>query len=532
MHGMWRTTTACVALLLTVLACDGEKPHGSVPDGGIPVTGDEPIVALGAGQVLGVEVDGVLSFRGIPYAAPPVGERRFRAPVRPASWTGVRDATGFGAPCPQRHGTGTVGQEDCLTLNVWVPTSASEPLPVMVYLHGGDNYWGSSTGRTSDGLYDGTELARRGAVVVTLNYRLGALGFLSHESLRDGVAAGNWALLDQLAALRWVRENIGRFGGDASRVLLFGQSAGSYDACALLTSPLSAGLFHAVAMQSGPCWIPPAADIERGVVSTLEHVGCSGATDVASCLRSVDADLLATAPVSASDLDGLHKFFYPVVDGYVLDAPPIAALETGSFHPMPLLFGTNEDEMTTLLAGLHLSTAAQYHAAVVATVGEDLAIDVENQYIAEAILSYDYAYYQMTGDLFFHCRVRRSVRAAAQGQTAPIWRYSYAHTIEDGEIGGLSISLFGAGHGLELLPLFRGHPDWWQPTADEIVLSDLMMDAWRGLAADGSVEPAVPDWPRYDPDTDPFAVLDGQVSFSTSLRSEDCDFWDEHDPTS
>jgi para-nitrobenzyl esterase len=475
-----------------------------------------------SGPVSGVTSDDVYVWRGIPYAAPPVGALRFSAPVPPTPWTDVHAANEFAQPCIQPTANGTIGQEDCLNLNVWSPTARDGALPVLVFLHGGDNYWGSSTGRTSDGLYDGKHLAETGAVVVTLDYRLGALGFLAQAAF--GRASGNWALRDQLLALQWVRDNIAAFGGDPSRVLLFGQSAGSYDTCALVTSPAAAGLFAAAAMESGPCWIPTAADVELGMTTTLQHVGCDGVADVASCLRAAPAELLASTPVSMSDASGMHKFFYPVVDGDVLPERPIDSLRAGRFNAVPLVFGTNADEMTTLLAGVHVADAATYHEVVVATFGEQRAVDVETEYSGDSLLSYDLALQRMMGDFFFHCRVRRSARAAATAGKAPVWRYLYAHTIIDGSVDGVPISWFGAGHGLELLVLFRDHETWWQPTTDELALSSAMMAAWRGLA-DG----VVPSWPSYDPSSDPYVTLDTPITHAQGVRSDECDFWDARD---
>jgi para-nitrobenzyl esterase len=515
---MWRPMAFST---LVLAACTTHAKPDSVggpsPDG---------VATTSSGQVRGAAVDDVLVWRGIPYAAPPVGPLRFAAPVPPPPWTDVHDATDFGQPCLQPAGSGTVGQEDCLTLNVWAPATQTAPLPVLVFVHGGDNFYGSATGRTSDGLYDGEHLAETGAVVVTFDYRLGALGFLAHPAL--GSPSGNWALRDQLLALHWVHDNIAGFGGDPDRVLLFGQSAGSYDTCALVTSPLAAGLFSEAAMESGPCWIPPPADVQMGIASTLAQVGCANDPDIAACLRSVPAERLASAPVSTSDLAGLHKFFYPVVDSDVLPMRPIDALHAGQFAAVPLMFGTNQDEMATLLDA-HVTDSTTYNELVVATFGEDRAFAVEAEYVADMALSYDLALQRMMGDYFFHCRVRRSLRAVAAAHKGPVWRYFYTHTITNGTAEGVPISTFGAGHGLELLVLFRDHPDLWQPTPSELDLSHTMMDAWRGLADTGTVTGAVSNWPSYDPTSDSHLVLDTPISVGSGVRSATCDFWDAHD---
>jgi para-nitrobenzyl esterase len=457
----------------------------------------------------------------------------------------VRSASEFGQPCPQvdQSTNGVIGSEDCLTLNVWTPTARSSGLPVLVFMHGGDNYWGSSTGRTSDGLFDGATIAASGpAVVVTFDYRLGALGFLALAAFAQEspeTTTGDWALLDQIAALEWVQNNIAAFGGDPNKVLLFGQSAGSYDTCALLTSPLTAGLFQRAIMESGPCWIPPHSDIELGVSSVLTAVGCSSATDQAACLRAVPAETLAALPVSMSDDQGLHKYFYPSVDGYVLTDVPMHALTNGHFHNMPMIFGTNAQEMTTLLPTVQFGaplTASEYNSLVVDAVGVSQALNVERAYASDPLLSYNTAALELTGDLFFHCRTRRTVRAVATSQSEPVWRYLYAHSIANGSADGLPLSSYGAGHGLELLVVFGDHRDptqpiWWQPTPAESNLSSWMAQTWTQFAATGTIADPTGGivWAPYDPTSDNHIVIDEQLSTANGVDRDHCDFWDTID---
>src|SRR5687767_5304150 len=272
---------ACVAS--TAFAVSG-KDVGALP----------PIVRIISGSVRGSGTD-VVAFKGIPYAAPPTGNLRWRPPVAPAPWTGVRDATAFGPQCPQA-GTNLSAvaaipsSEDCLTLNVWTPAvSNAERLPVMVWFHGGGYAVGSGASQ------DGEALARHGAVVVTLNYRLGALGFFAHPALsresEHGVS-GNYGLLDQIAALRWVQTNIAAFGGNPENVTLFGTSAGASSQGFLLVSPLARGLFHRAITQSG--WWRAAGPKPRLQVPyyrfpAAEAQGLSMARDIAT-LRALSAD--------------------------------------------------------------------------------------------------------------------------------------------------------------------------------------------------------------------------------------------------
>ena len=214
-----------------------------------------PVVAVEQGQLQGVALDGGVAFRGVPFAAPPVGPLRWRPPAPAASWNGVRDATKSGLPCAQPdlgwNGVKVTGSsEDCLTLNVWAPTAA-HGLPVMVWIHGGAFQGGSGV----DPMFDGAALMKHGVVVVTLNYRLGVLGFLAHPDLAAESAhhaSGDYGFYDQAAALRWVQRNIARFGGDPRRVTLFGQSAGAASVGALMASPMAKGLFARSIIESGP----------------------------------------------------------------------------------------------------------------------------------------------------------------------------------------------------------------------------------------------------------------------------------------
>ncbi len=237
----------------------------------------ESSVATDHGVVIGVDLGATVAFRGIPYASPPVGEKRFTAPIDPPSWSALRDAAAWGACCPQLHNGEVVGSEDCLTLNVWIPKAKSDGRrPVLVFLHGGGNIEGCAAQELfGDRIYEGDALAAaKGAVVVTLNYRLAALGFLEH----DGIPT-NLGVRDQIAALGWVERNIGAFGGDPSRVLLFGESAGAEDTCVHVASPRSKGLFSRALMESGLC---PGGkfcrgyEIDRQVSKIASKLGCGG----------------------------------------------------------------------------------------------------------------------------------------------------------------------------------------------------------------------------------------------------------------
>lgn len=292
----------------------------------------------------GADMPGGYVFRGLPYAAAPVGNLRWRPPRRAASWKGVREATRFAPSCPQAASPFVppgAQSEDCLYLNIWTPTLRhGARRPVIVWIHGG--------GLTEDGArnYDGSKLAVGGAVVVTLNYRLGALGFLSHPALasRPDGATGNYGLMDQRAALRWVRGNIGRFGGDLHNVTIAGQSAGGLSVLAQLVSPGSRGLFQRAIVQSGAFALTqqPLADAEAAGKTFAAKAGCPGQT--ARCLRHL--------PVAALVADFPGAAIPGVIDGAVLRESIGAALAGGRFAHVPVLNGINDDEELIFTAGL------------------------------------------------------------------------------------------------------------------------------------------------------------------------------------
>ena len=311
---------------------------------------DELTVTIDTGAVHGALTGDVRHFLGLPYAAPPVGDLRFRAPQPAEPWAGVREAIEPGSQCPQTLSpAGPSNDEDCLFANVWTPTGAHD-LPVMVWIHGGAFLFGSG----SDKFYDATLLADRGVVVVTLNYRLGAFGFLAHPALRTDDPAfptsGNYGLEDQRAALEWVQRNIAAFGGDPTRVTLFGESAGGYSTCVQYLSKRSHGLFEAAISESGLCGATllevPRATAEAQGVALGTALGCPG-TDAAAiaCLRgkSVAEVMAATALPSATDqLPGGPAYqpevlpnVLPNVDGYVIEQPLREAFAAGGYEPRP-----------------------------------------------------------------------------------------------------------------------------------------------------------------------------------------------------
>lgn len=303
---------------------------------------------IDAGELQGAVSGAVVSFKGVPYAEPPVGALRWAPPRRPAPWVAAKAATAFGPSCPQGPPVASLlagaangpAAEDCLTLNVWAPTAA-KGAPVMVWLHGGGNQQGGS----AVPYYDGTSFARDGVVLVTVNYRLGPLGFFAHPALVKAAAgqpAGNYGLMDQIAALQWVQRNARAFGGDPSRVTVFGESAGGQDILLLLASPAAKGLFAQAIVESGGGWgaTPSLADSEARAVAAATAAGLPDATP----------EQLRALPVTAFDALPFRRASGPMVDGRIVTGPSIAqSVADGRIAPVPLMIGSNagEDSLTT-----------------------------------------------------------------------------------------------------------------------------------------------------------------------------------------
>ncbi len=497
----------------------------SCTEGVSPPTG-APYVTLARGYVRGSSTAEGSAFLGIPFAAPPIAQLRWRAPEpQSACFAESLDATRFGARCPQMEGTNYVGDEDCLYLNVWTPSLTAPLKPVLFFIHGGGNAVGG-TSQASNGLvlYDGAVLAARGdAVVVTSSYRLGQLGWLAHSAIDDASGrSGNYGLLDLIEALRWVKENIAAFGGDPDRVMIFGESAGALNTCMLLASPLSEDLFHAALMQSGGCPGPTRASVATESGEIIQALGCGTETDPAACLRAIDAETIIRTRTPAIDVAGAQTKMQPHVDGYVLPATPLETLESGVNENVALIVGANADETARSVPAIQ--NEAQYQAAVRALFPVPaLSSAVLAQYPASAFNTPRAAFIRLTTDAKFVCPARKILRARVRGgRTA--YRYIFTHRVEGG-----ALRLFGAFHGLELAFVFGKLTEGgYQPSTAEEALATSMQDYWASFAADG-----IPDvvgeavWPEYEEATDPYLRFDGAgITAEAGFRTDDCDFWD------
>lgn len=494
------------------------------------------VVITDSGAIRGKESEGTWAYLGIPYAKPPVGTLRWALPAAPGCWDGIRDAMELGPACPQLDEDGAVvGDEDCLTINVWAPKDPPPVLlPVLVFLHGGGNVQGASSQKAEDGtpIDDDAKLAAsRGVVVVTLHYRLGAMGFLAHPLLtnENGEAgtSGSYGLYDQLFALEWVQRNAERFGGDPNRVLLFGESAGGLDTCLLVTSPLAKGLFSAALVESGGCVARPLAEGESLGVTFATEAGCGGAADPVACLRGLSAQAVIEAHPVVPDVAGkLDPTFQPTIDGLILTGNPMDVLESGMHNHVPFVVGANSDETSRVIPPM---SEAGYEQAVKTLFGEGLGEAVLAAYPVADYDSPRAAMVALTSDAKFICPARRIARAVAGAQAEPVYRYHFTHALEN---AGPAAKALGAWHGLELAFVF-GHIGLqnYVPSSGEQALSAAMAGYWSRFAASGDPnEDGAPVWPSYDPETDTYLELDTTITAAQGVRTAQCDFWDSFLP--
>ncbi|MBL8750296.1 MAG: carboxylesterase family protein [Planctomycetes bacterium] len=480
-------------------------------------------VGVTGGRVRGVAADGVTSFKGIPFAAPPVGALRWKAPQAVKAWTGVKDASRFAPACLQDpmfsrlFGGPPETSEDCLYLNVWTPAkAASDALPVMVWIHGG----GFVGGQTAAPLYDGTKLASKGVVLVSVAYRLGAFGFLAHPDLsrESGKGSGNYGLQDQIASLQWVKANIAKFGGDPDRVTIFGESAGGMSVSMLAVSPAAKGLFHRVISQSGGSFGSAKQATEEGVnvppLRVAETTGKAflaslGAPDVAA------ARAMPAAKIQAAQSAGMGRgiVFWPVFDGDVLPGDQYELYRANRFHDTPILVGTNSDEGAPFapLAGV---TAARFEQRVRSGFGKH----------ADGILSvYPHATDQeavrSTKDLFRELTVAWHTWSWARLQTEKGGGRAFVYYFD--HRGPRTPDGAGAAHGDEIAYVFGNLPapvsgDSGPPPPvrpEDTAISGLMGSYWVNFAKSGDPNgQGLPPWPAFAPTAQNAMVFDGSTS--------------------
>jgi len=467
----------------------------------VPTASAQPVVEAPAGPVRGEALDGVNVFRGIPYAVPPTGWRRWRPPAAMARWSQVRDATAFGPACHQLTARGTSiyaaaeaprMSEDCLSLNIWTPANASNA-PVFVWIHGG----ALTNGASSEAMYDGAKMAADGVIVVSINYRLGVLGYLSHPELSSESrkhVSGNYGLLDQIEALRWVERNIAAFGGDPANVTIAGESAGALSVMYLMAAPQARGLFDRAIVQSGYMLSTPELRSSRYGDPPAEGIGFwlqgqLGQSNLAG-LRAMDAQTLTERAIQTGYMP------WGTIDGEVLPEQLVEIFDRGQQAPVPLLVGFNQGEIRSLrvLAPPVPADAATYEQAIRQRYG-DLADAFLALYpssdLAESVLEAPRdALYGWTAE-------RMARRQTALGQPAYLYLWDHGYPAAD----EADLHAF---HASEIPYVFgtsdRTPPRWPAIPDTEIEngLSDAMRGYWTSFARSGTPKATgQAEWPAY-----------------------------------
>ena len=484
----------------------------------------QPQVSIRQGALQGVQADGVAAYKGVPYAQPPVGPLRWRAPVPAEGWKGVRDAKAFGHACLQPPqdpkglyaGGMTSVSEDCLTLNVWAPTGGKK-LPVMVWIHGGALMGGAS----SEPLYDGTKLAKQGIVLVSINYRLGLLGYFAHPALSaesPGRISGNYGLLDQIAALKWVRDNIEAFGGDPDRVTIAGESAGGLSAIALLASPQAKGLFNKAIVESG---YMPAYRALRDETLGLPSAEAAGVA-LGDKAGAKTADQLRSANIVKLFMAGVATGWQPepVIDGVVLERQLADTFARGEQAKAQVLAGFNEGEIRSLMFLMPKAPATS----------EAYLADVKKRFGAKAD-----AYLAVYPGADPKADVMASIRDGLYGfaaqylvqQQAAIGQGSYLYYFRHATPAQKARDL-AAFHASEI-PYVFGQvgegaalgPNWPKPplSTEETALSDAMLNYWASFVRTGvPTAPGETAWPRFSAQERGYLDIDQRPTAQRDLQ--------------
>ena len=532
-----------VAIILALVAACGQ-PAAELGPPGLTLSADTPVAVTG-GQIQGAVTDGnpdIIAFKGIPYAAPPVGDLRWRPPEPVVAWDGVRDAGEAGPICVQSGGRTVTQDEDCLFLNVWAPRESTEPLPVMFWIHGG----GYTGGSGSSAIYDGTQLEADGTVLVTINYRLNVFGFLAHpalsaESSHD--ASGNYGLMDMVAALGWVQGNIASFGGDPNRVTIFGESAGAGAVMSVMLIPQAEGLFHGAIAESNWIhgWDRPLRGSDRGWepaetqgVRIAEALGATDDDALKTMRAATAADVLEASNTGAgSPFLRQGNVWAPNIDGWVIPGDPLAMYETGRQHDVPLMTGMNGNEGSLMTRGMEIDGVGDFESHV-RNVYPVLADEVLAHYDVTSPDTAKAGADHLIHDMYFAGPVRAHARAQSR-VSSPVWLYHFTHVPPTAS--GASM---GSHHAAELVYVFGTLTPQETPgerplglgtvgdfTDVDMHLSETMRAYWVQFATTGDPNrDDVPAWPPFTPEGDEYLELGSVVVTGAALHADGAHLWD------
>ena len=527
-----------VCLLMMLVACSQTESDADViAPPVVLLTPDDPVLVTG-GEIQGVYSalnPSVMTFKGVPFAASPTDELRWRPPAPVEPWSGVRDTTTAGPICIQESRNDVAQSEDCLFLNIWAPDETPELRPVMVWIHGG----GYTGGSGSTSLYDGTSFASRDVVLVTINYRLNVFGFLAHPALSaesEHEASGNYGLMDMVASLEWVRDNIASFGGDPDRVTVFGESAGGGAVMSLMLMPQADGLFHRAIAQSNYIngWdrqlresVGDWTSAEAQGVQLAEAVGASGETALPVMRAATATAVKAAARAGSGDTFSRTGYVWaPNVDGWTIPADPLLMYETGQQHDVPLITGMNGNEGSLMALGERIVNVDAFESHV-RSVYPDIAETVLDHYQNTTTESVRAAIDRLVHDMFFAGPVLTQARTHTK-VTSPVWLYHFTR-VPPTDLG----ATMGSHHAAELVYVFgtmtpkqtspkeaplglTTEGDW---TETDRQLSEAMMQYWVRFAATGNPNRGeLPQWTEFNESTNYHLVLGDKVEESTELH--------------
>ena len=505
----------------------------------LPASALDDVIRTENGRISGSRNGEVQSFKGIPFAAPPVGDLRWKAPQPAADWAGVRECTEYSPIAPQADypagsfyaatSPGLAWDEDCLYLNVWTAAeSADEERPVMVWVHGGALTRGSG----ANAAYDGTALARKGVVLVTINYRLGPLGYFAHPALSeesDRKVSGNYGVLDQIAALKWVRKNIAAFGGDPNRVTIFGESAGSWSVCALTATPLAKGLFHGAIGESGGLFGPMHAlkkaqsgqqSAEQGGVDFAKALGVEEGAGALAALRAKSAKEIIDAFVKLPNASWTR----PTVDGWVFPNDIQGIFEDGKQNSIPVIVGSNADEGTSLFGSFAPRTKEAYERSArqqfEAMAGEALKL-----YPAKTDADAWGASLASMRDQWFTWQMRKWARLTATTDAeAFLYFFSHVPPRPDRET-------YGAYHAAEIVYVFNNISITPYPNMKEdFEMAETISNYWVQFASTGNPNrTGLPEWKAYGIEAEYFMEFNnGQAKPGEGLLTSESDFFEKY----